>query len=32
LPGSACPAPVPAAILALWHWPAGTCNPPPQQG
>jgi len=32
LPNSPCPAPVPAAILALWHWPAGTCNPPPQQG
>lgn len=32
LPGSPCPAPVPAVILALWHWPAGTCNPPPQQG
>jgi|HubBroStandDraft_1064217.scaffolds.fasta_scaffold15902_7 hypothetical protein len=31
-PGSGCPAPVPAAILALWQWPAGTCNPPPPTG
>ncbi len=31
-PGSPCPAPIPAAILALWHWPTGTCNPPPQTG
>jgi hypothetical protein len=28
-PGSSCPAPVPADILALWNWPSGTCNPPP---
>jgi hypothetical protein len=27
--GATCPAPLPAAILALWNWPAGTCNPPP---
>lgn len=26
--GSACPAPVPAAILSLWNWPPGSCNPP----
>jgi hypothetical protein len=32
IPGTACPVPVPAAILALWHWPSGTCNPPPQPG
>jgi hypothetical protein len=27
VPGSSCPAPVPASILALWGWPAGTCRP-----
>ena len=26
---STCPLPLPAAILVLWHWPAGTCRPPP---
>jgi hypothetical protein len=29
VPGTKCPAPVPADILALWNWPSGTCNPPP---
>ena len=26
--GSTCPLPIPAAVLALWQWPAGTCRPP----
>lgn len=26
-PGSGCPAPLPAAIIALWHWDAATCHP-----
>ena len=26
---STCPLPLPAAILVLWHWPAGTCRPTP---
>ncbi|HWD08014.1 MAG TPA: hypothetical protein VHA57_02860 [Actinomycetota bacterium] len=27
IPGSTCPLPVPAAVLALWHWTSGTCRP-----
>jgi hypothetical protein len=25
--GSTCPATPPAAVLALWGWPAGSCRP-----
>jgi hypothetical protein len=32
LPGSTCPLPVPADVLTLWNWPAGTCNPPAVAG
>lgn len=28
-PGSGCPAPLPASIIALWHWDAATCHPAP---
>jgi hypothetical protein len=28
LEGTSCP-PIPAAIVALWNWTAGTCDPPP---
>ena len=26
-PGTGCPAPLPASIIALWHWDAATCHP-----
>jgi hypothetical protein len=26
--GATCPLTVPAAILSVWHWKAGTCRPP----
>jgi len=27
-PGSSCPVSVPAAVTAVWGWPAGSCRPP----
>lgn len=27
LPGSGCPAPLPASVIALWQWDAATCHP-----
>jgi len=27
-PGTSCPVAIPATVVALWGWPAGSCKPP----
>lgn len=29
--GASCPVQIPNAVLSVWNWPAGTCNPPASQ-